>query len=76
MRGQEADGVVAPVVAQPPLEQEAIMDELVDGQQLHRRDAEMNEMCDGRRVCHAGVGSPDSGGMSGWRWVNPLTWTS
>ncbi len=40
VRREEADGVVTPVVPQAALQQKAIMDEVVDRQQLHRRDAE------------------------------------
>ena len=42
--GQEADAVVAPVVAQAPLEEVGILDELVDGQQLDGGDAEIDQV--------------------------------
>ncbi len=50
MRGEVADGVVAPVVAQAPAQQMVLVRELVHGQQLHRRHAEPREVREGRRV--------------------------
>ena len=57
VRREEADRVVAPVVAQAALEQEAVVDELVDRQQLDRGDAELLEVVDRRRVREARVGA-------------------
>ena len=57
--GEEADGVVAPVVGQPPLDQERLGHVLVHGQQLDRGHAEVDEVGDGgvvgrgRRRCRA-----------------------
>jgi hypothetical protein len=48
-RSEEADGVVAPVVAQSPLDQIAVVDEGVHRQQLHRGDAQTLEIVDHRR---------------------------
>ena len=48
VRGEIADGVVAPVVAQPALEQQRVVDELMDGEELDRGDAERLQMLDGR----------------------------
>ena len=41
VRGEEAERVVAPVVAQALLEQGAVVDELVHRHQLDRGDAEL-----------------------------------
>ena len=41
VRGEEADRVVAPVVAQAPVEQRAVVDELVHRHQLDRGHAEL-----------------------------------
>ena len=56
--GEEADRVVAPVVAQPALDEVGVVDELVDGQQLDGGDPEALEVLDERRVGDAGVGAP------------------
>ncbi len=56
LRSQEAEGVVAPVVAQPLLDQRAVLHELVDGHQLDRGDPEAVEVAD-----HAGMGEPGVG---------------
>ena len=50
MRGEIPDRVVAPVIAQAALEQQRIVDELMDGEQLHRGDAERLQMFDGGRM--------------------------
>ena len=55
--GEEADRVVAPVVAQAPLDEVGVVDELVHRQQLDGGDAEVLEVLDERRVGHAGVGA-------------------
>ena len=55
VRGEEADRLIAPVVAQPASDQPGVMDELLHGKQLHRRDAEPQEMVDGDRMPQAGV---------------------
>ena len=49
--------VVAPVVAQPLLEQVTVVEEGVDRQQLDRGDAEVLEVGDHRRRGEAGVGA-------------------
>ena len=48
---EEAERVVAPVVRQALFEQVLLVDVDVDGQQLHRRDAERLEMIE-RRLAH------------------------
>ena len=48
MRGEEADGVVSPVVAQAFFLKEAVVDELVDGHELDGRDAQLLQVFDYR----------------------------
>ena len=55
VRGEEADGVVAPVVPQPALDQGGVVDELVHRHQLDRGHPDPPEMLDHRRVGQAGV---------------------
>ncbi|WP_220089816.1 hypothetical protein, partial [Lonsdalea populi] len=43
VRGEEPDRVVAPVVAQPLLDEMAVLHELVDRHQLDRGDAKLLE---------------------------------
>ncbi len=57
VRREEADGVVAPVVGQPPVLQDAVLDELVDRHQLHGGDAERRQVLDDRGVGEPGVGA-------------------
>ena len=77
VRREVADRVVAPVVAQPAIEQQRVLHELVDGQQLDGGDAELLQVLDrrrdapGRRRCRA-----SSSGSAGVRFVNPLTCVS
>ena len=56
VRGEEADRVVAPVVRQPPRDQERLGHVLVHGQQLDGGDAEVTQVRDGGFVAQAGVG--------------------
>ena len=55
MRGKIAKGVVAPVVRQPPPDDERFADEVLDGQQLDRGDTHLLELLDYRWVGQAGV---------------------
>ena len=55
VRREEAEGVVAPVVAQPLLGQRAVVHELVHRHQLDRRHAELGEVVGDRGVRQAGV---------------------
>ena len=55
VRGEEAQGVVAPVVAQPLVQQRAVLHELVDRHQLDGGDAELGEVLGDGRVRQAGV---------------------
>ena len=57
MGREEAEGVIAPVVAQPQLAQAIILQELVDWQQLDGCHTQVLEVVDDGRVCHAGIGS-------------------
>ena len=55
VRCEEREGVVAPVVAQPFVEQGAVLDELVHGHQLDRGDAQLLQVGRDRGVSEAGV---------------------
>ena len=55
VRREEADRVVAPVVAQALLDEVRVVHELVHGQQLDGRDAERRQVADRRRMGEAGV---------------------
>ena len=57
VRGEEADRRVAPVVGEPALEQERLVDDVVDGQQLDRGDAEVAQVGERRLGGEAGVGA-------------------
>ena len=59
VRREIADGVVAPVVAQPAFNERRILHELLDRQQFDRRDAEFLQVGHRHRVGHAGVGAAD-----------------
>ncbi len=54
---EEADGVVAPVVGQPLLDQRRVVREVVHRHELDRGDAERLEVLDHRRVGDGGVGA-------------------
>ena len=58
VRRQEADRVVAPVVAQAALDEVRVLDELVHGQELDGGDAEREQVLDGGRMGEAGVRAP------------------
>ena len=55
LRGEEADGVVAPVVAQPALDEPPVVEERLHRHQLDRRHAEAPEIVDHRRAGEPGV---------------------
>ncbi|MDQ1176777.1 hypothetical protein QE416_001513 [Microbacterium sp. SORGH_AS 421] len=55
LRGEERDGVVAPVVRQPLLFEGGVVDELVHRHELDRGDAELLEVLDDGGVGDAGV---------------------
>ena len=55
VRREEADGVVAPVVDEASIDEVALVDVLMHRQQLDRRDAELDEVLDGRRRAHPRV---------------------
>ena len=57
LRREEADRVVAPVVVEALLLERAVVDELVDGHELDRGDAELLQVLNHGRVRHAGVGA-------------------
>ena len=56
VRGEEAQGAVAPVVREPPGSQEAVVDVVVDRQQLDRGNSERPQVVQGSRRGEAGVG--------------------
>ena len=56
-RREEADRVVAPVVLQPLLEQVAVVDEGVDGEQLDRADAKRGEIVRDLGRSEPGIGA-------------------
>src|SRR6185437_3990878 len=62
VRGEVADGVVAPVVRQAPADQERFGHVLVHGQQLHGGDAQVEQVRDGGVVGQTGVGPAQLGG--------------
>ena len=57
VRGEEADRRVAPVVGEPALEQERLVDDVVDRQQLDGGDAEVAQVVERRLGGEAGVGA-------------------
>ena len=57
LRRQEGDRVVAPVVREATLDQVAVVDELMDRQELDRRHAEREQVVDDRVAGHAEVGA-------------------
>ena len=65
VRGEEVEGVVAPVVGEPLLDQALLAHELVDRQKLHRGDAEILEVADRRLVGEARVGAAQLVGQVG-----------
>ena len=58
VRGEEPDGVVAPVVVQALLLQGAVVHELVYRHQLDRGHAEFLQVVDDRRMRHPGIRAP------------------
>ncbi|CAM5503278.1 hypothetical protein SCYAM73S_04163 [Streptomyces cyaneofuscatus] len=61
VRGEVADGVVAPVVVQPAPQQMVLVGELVDRQQLDGRHPEPRQVVDRGRVREPGVGAAQLG---------------
>ena len=61
MGGEEADGVVAPVVGEAPLDQKRLGHALVHGQQLDRGHPQVDQVGDGGLVGQARVGAPQLG---------------
>jgi hypothetical protein len=59
VRGEEADGVVAPVVRQPPFDEHRVVHELVHRHQLDGRDPELPKVVDHHRVRQARVAAAD-----------------
>ena len=63
--GEEADGVVAPVVGEPAFDEERLRDVLMHRQQFEGRHAEIDEMTDDGVVPETGVRAPQLGGHPG-----------
>ena len=66
--GEVPERVVAPVVGQPPPQQLRLRHEVVDGHELHRGDAQADQVVDHGGAGQAGVGAPQPGrdiGMEG-----------
>ncbi len=57
LRREEADAVIAPVVAQALLQQGAVLHEGMDRQQLDRRDAEPVQVVDEDRIAESSEGA-------------------
>ena len=55
VRGEITNRVVAPIVAQRPFQQSLVLDELVYGHQLYRRDAKCLQVLDHGRMRKAGI---------------------
>ena len=53
--GEKAEGVIAPVVAQPQVAQAIVLQELVDGHELNGGNAKLFEVVNDGRVGHAGI---------------------
>ena len=67
VRREEGQRVVAPVVAQPHLDQRAFADGFLHGQQFHGRHAEALQVGDGGRTGHAFIGAAQLGRHVGVR---------
>ena len=65
VRGEVADRLVAPVVAQSALDQLRVVDELVHRQQLDRGDAEALQVSERGGMREAGVGAAKLAGHAG-----------
>ena len=57
MGGEEGDGVVAPVVGEPPGLERTVGDEMVDGHELDRRDSQPEQVVDDRVRGQSEVGA-------------------
>ncbi|MCY1233094.1 hypothetical protein D9M72_456150 [compost metagenome] len=57
MRGEEANGVITPVVVQALVFEDAVVDELVHRHEFDGGDAQLLQVGDDRGVCNAGVGA-------------------
>ena len=67
VRREEPDGVVAPVVREPTVDEVLVVHELVHGHEFDRGDAELLQMIDDRRVGDARVGAAQGLGNVGVR---------
>ncbi|CDK01815.1 hypothetical protein MIC448_90005 [Microbacterium sp. C448] len=69
---KEGDRVVAPVVREPLVLQGAVVDELVHRHEFDRRDPELVQMLDHRRMGNGTVGAPDLVRNAGVQLGQPL----
>ena len=69
--GEEGDRVVSPVVDEPPVEQEALADEVEHGEQLDRGHAERPAVLDHRLLRQSQVGAAYLGGDVGMELGQP-----
>ncbi len=65
LRGEEAEGVVAPVVSQAEVQQPLVVHELVYRHQFERGDVQRLEVIDDRRMGQPGVGAAQVLGDAG-----------
>ena len=54
---EKADGVIAPVIGEPAIDQVFVPDEMMDRQQFDGRDAEILQMLDHGRRRESGIGA-------------------
>ncbi len=57
LRREEAERLVTPVIAEVLFDEIAIIDEILDGKNFHRGDAELGQMLDDRIAAHAEEGA-------------------
>ena len=76
VRGEEGDGVVAPVLGQPGVREVGSAGRLLYRHELDGGDAELEEMIDDRLGGQPEEGAEVLGGTAGCRAVMPFTWHS
>ena len=57
MRGEIADGVIAPIVGESAFEKEGLIDEVMDRQEFNGADPKAVKVLDGSGLRQSGVGS-------------------
>ena len=76
MGGEVTDRAVTPVVGQSLVVQEALVDDVMHGHQLHGGDPEVPQILDRRVGSESRVGAPVRFGDVGMADVKPLTCVS